>query len=161
MPKLKDGWSFHGKNRNTPTSQFKTLPVSTSFYHFEQMLTFSPEGIESVIGGNFYPDWRGDGGSVWEAIRRTCEPTSPARRLFSSVRSIFSAHPGGAKNDFAFLSRTSSNLDLCSKPHAHYQQGHLFSDWRTIPALYPVFSPAKAKGFMDIRIPSHYYHGGT
>ncbi|KAF9043640.1 hypothetical protein BDZ89DRAFT_1059561 [Hymenopellis radicata] len=119
----------------------------------------SSQGIESVIGGPFYPDWRGEG-NVWEAVRRTCDPSSPARRLFSSVRSIFSAYPKPG-SDFAFLSRTSSNLDLCAKPHAHYQQGHLFSDWRTIPALYPVFSPAKAKGFMDIRIPSHYYYGST
>lgn len=117
------------------------------------------EGIESVIGGPFYPDWRGEG-NVWEAIRRTCDPSSPARRLFSSVRSIFTAYPKPG-SEFAFLSQTSSNLDLCAKPHAHYQQGHLFSDWRTIPALYPVFSPAKAKGFMDIRIPSHYYYGST
>jgi hypothetical protein len=40
-------------------------------------------------------------------------------------------------------------------------QGHFFSDFRTIPAVYPVFSPAKAKGFLDIRIPSHYYYGST
>ncbi|KIY72721.1 glycosyltransferase family 90 protein [Cylindrobasidium torrendii FP15055 ss-10] len=116
-------------------------------------------GVEKVLGGPFTPDWQGES-DVWEAVRRTCHPSSPARRLYSSVRSIFSMSPRG-DNDFHFLSKTSSNLDLCDKPHAHYQQGHLFSDWRTIPALYPVFSPAKAKGFLDIRIPSHYYYGST
>ena len=40
-------------------------------------------------------------------------------------------------------------------------QGHFFSDWRTISVLYPVFSPAKAEGYADIRIPSHYYHQAT
>lgn len=52
-------------------------------------------------------------------------------------------------------------MDFCASPHAHNQQGHFFSDWRTIGALYPVFSPAKANGFLDIRIPSHYYFGST
>lgn len=59
------------------------------------------------------------------------------------------------------MNDTSANIDFCSIPHAHNQQGHFFSDWRTIGALYPVFSPAKANGFLDIRIPSHYYYGST
>ena len=27
--------------------------------------------------------------------------------------------------------------------------------------MYPVFSPARTQGFMDIKIPSHYYYGST
>lgn len=60
-----------------------------------------------------------------------------------------------------FVKETSACTDWCAKPYAHNQQGHFFSDWRTIGALYPVFSPAKARGFQDIRIPSHYYYGST
>lgn len=122
-----------------------------------------------MLNGPFKPDWASDG-NVWEAWRRTCEPTSAARRLFSSLRNTFSnqinnyftSSASGPGSDFTFVSTTSaSTLDFCSKPFAHYTQGHFFSDWRTIPALYPVFSPAKAQGFMDIKIPSHYYYGST
>jgi hypothetical protein len=68
----------------------------------------------------------------------------------------------GPGSDFVFVPATSAAiLDFCSRPHEHYNQGHFFSDWRTIPALYPVFSPARARGFLDIKIPSHYYYGGT
>jgi hypothetical protein len=121
-----------------------------------------------VLGGPFKPDW-GNDGNVWEAWRRTCGLQSPARRLYSSLRNPFGMeanhHLGapeqGPGGDFRFVKGTSAVVDFCSYPHAHYMQGHFFSDWRTIPALYPVFSPAKAKGFSDIRIPSHYYWGST
>ncbi|KAJ3514417.1 hypothetical protein NLJ89_g2388 [Agrocybe chaxingu] len=128
----------------------------------------SSQGVESMLGGPFRADW-GDDGNVWEAWRRTCSPSTSARRLFSSLRTPFvsqnknhfgskAVSPGSA---FSFVEATSSNVDFCQMPHAHYQQGHFFSDWRSIPALYPVFSPARAKGFLDIRIPSHYYYGST
>lgn len=128
----------------------------------------SSAGIESMLGGPFRPDWD-DTGNVWEAWRRTCDPKSSARRLFSSLRnatamqtnnylSSATSSPGG---DFSFTATTASSVDYCHKPYAHYTQGHFFSDWRSIPALYPVFSPAKARGFLDVRIPSHYYYGST
>ncbi|KAK1234227.1 hypothetical protein PQX77_002578 [Marasmius sp. AFHP31] len=131
-------------------------------------------GIQSVLGGPFIADWKGDG-NVWEVWRRTCEPGSVARRLYSSVREVFAKQPvnhlsslsskRGSKPsrpaDFVFANDTSYNLDFCQNPHAHYTQGHFFSDWRTIPVLYPVFSPARTQGFMDIKIPSHYYWGST
>ncbi|KAK2464483.1 hypothetical protein APHAL10511_003462 [Amanita phalloides] len=128
----------------------------------------SSGGIESVLGGPFKPDWSNDG-NVWESWRRTCNLNSPARRLYSSLRNSFAmksnnylhADDEGPEGDFKFVKGTSASIDFCTHPHAHYMQGHFFSDWRTIPALYPVFSPAKAKGFMDIRIPSHYYYGST
>lgn len=121
-----------------------------------------------MLGGPFKPDWGGDG-NVWEAWRRTCDPESPARRLFSSLRTpsnaqaknhfgVSAVDPGG---DFNFVETTSAKEDYCRSPHAHYQQGHFFSDWRAIPVLYPVFSPARTQGFMDIKIPSHYYYGST
>ncbi|KAG6873384.1 hypothetical protein C0995_016194 [Termitomyces sp. Mi166 len=130
--------------------------------------TDSSVGIETMLDGPFRPDW-GTDGNVWEAWRRTCAPTSTARRLFSSLRNVFvsqlqsyipsDAPPGP---DFGFASTTAAHsLDFCSAPHTHYTQGHFFSDWRTLPVLYPVFSPARAQGFMDIRIPSHYYYGST
>ncbi len=141
----------------------------------------SSKGIQSVLGGPFVPDW-GNDGNIWEAWRRTCPPNSPARRLFSSLRNpfvdsipnYFSSTPSDAENgggdstvpmtpgsDFNFMSSTNINIDFCKRPHLHTSQGHFFSDWRTLPALYPVFTPARAQGFMDIKIPSHYYYGST
>lgn len=125
-------------------------------------------GIEKMLGSSFKADWADDG-TLWEAWRRTCTPQSSARRLFSSIRGPCSAQVKdyfaspiiGPGSDFSFAKDTTSKQDYCDVPEAHYTQGHFFSDWRTIPALYPIFSPAKAKGFMDIKIPSHYYYGST
>ncbi|KAJ7182262.1 glycosyltransferase family 90 protein [Mycena crocata] len=68
-----------------------------------------------------------------------------------------------AGSGLEFVSGTGANAgtDFCQEPGARYEQGHFFSDWRVLPALLPVFSPARAAGFADIRIPSHYYYGGT
>ncbi|KAF9531212.1 hypothetical protein CPB83DRAFT_849569 [Crepidotus variabilis] len=130
--------------------------------------TDSSEGVESMLGGPFRADW-GDDGTVWEAWRRTCVPDSSARRLYSSLRPSFTTQTknhlksknAGPGDDFYFAKQTASSMDYCSEPYAHYQQGHFFSDWRSIHALYPVLSPARAPGFLDIRIPSHYYYGST
>jgi hypothetical protein len=51
--------------------------------------------------------------------------------------------------------------DFCEKPSGRFLNGHFFSDYRTVNALYPIFSPAKAPGYNDIVIPSHYYYGET
>jgi hypothetical protein len=67
----------------------------------------------------------------------------------------------GADSDFSFVEDVQARFDYCAKPAAHVQSGHFFSDWRTIPALYPVLSPAKAPGFSDLIIPSHYYYAST
>ncbi|KAF8909813.1 hypothetical protein CPB84DRAFT_1812991 [Gymnopilus junonius] len=118
-------------------------------------------GVEAMLGGPFKPDW-GDDGNIWEAWRRTCHPQSSARRLFSSLRPSFTTQ---AKNhlasshispgaDFAFVKTTSSIEDYCNTPHAHYTKG-------TFSVIGAPFRPAKARGFMDIRIPSHYYYGST
>ncbi|KAG6844032.1 hypothetical protein H0H87_010444 [Tephrocybe sp. NHM501043] len=131
----------------------------------------SSDGVEAMLDGPFRPDW-GDDGTVWEAWRRTCAPTSPARRVFSSLRNVFTPQQKNyfdpssdalpSPSDFHFAPTTSAQtLDFCSQPHEHYTQGHFFSDWRTLPVLYPIFSPARATGFLDIRIPSHYYYGST
>ncbi|KAJ1301269.1 hypothetical protein OPQ81_003676 [Rhizoctonia solani] len=128
------------------------------------------------------PDWRGTG-SVWEAYRQTCPPGTEARRLFHSIQghgsrpSAFSRAQvqlesdtsaeenedpyQGAGSDFSFVASTQDGFDYCAHPSAHTQSGHFFSDWRTIPALYPVLSPAKAPGFSDLVIPSHYYYAST
>lgn len=127
------------------------------------------DDIVSVLGREFTPKWD-DGGTVWNLWRSTCPPTSPARRGYSSVRnasisqvkSYFGKSGQGRGRDFRFIKNTSAQqINFCAHPYAHRTQGHFFSNWRTIPTLYPVFSPAKATGFMDIRIPSHYYYTNT
>lgn len=125
-----------------------------------------------MLGNSFTADWQGES-NVWEAYRRTCPPKSPARRLVSSVRNVSPSQSNSRGNffesqstvspgvEFVFATQTDAKFDYCEHPWAHYTQGHFFSDWRTIPVLYPVFSPAKGRGFSDIRIPSHYYYGST
>ncbi|KAL1742015.1 glycosyltransferase family 90 protein [Schizophyllum fasciatum] len=125
----------------------------------------SSDGIDAIDGkGDFTPDWKGDG-SVWEIWRRSCPPSSPARRILANRINPFAApidylqpELEGRGRDFYFAMSVPSRLDFCQHPQAHYTQGHFFSDWRTIPALFPIFSPARARGFSDIRIPSHYYY---
>ena len=111
------------------------------------------------------PDWKGQG-SVWDGFRRSCPPNTEARRLYSSYRNPDARAPrsflGPTRapvNELTFVTAVEDSVDYCSNPSAHISQGHFFSDWRTIPVLYPVFSPAKAVGFLDIRIPSNYYLG--
>ncbi|KAH9445498.1 hypothetical protein MJO28_012659 [Puccinia striiformis f. sp. tritici] len=52
-----------------------------------------------------------------------------------------------------------SHQELCSNSELHENQGAFYSDWRSLPALYPVFSPSKIDGFSDILIPSNFYYG--
>ncbi|BEJ13624.1 hypothetical protein CspHIS471_0307980 [Cutaneotrichosporon sp. HIS471] len=131
------------------------------------------KGVEHVLGGEFIADWKGDG-NVWESYRRTCEPSSQARRLFGSLRAQLKegqvpisrlANAGittdTVDEDFEFPADVDDKFDFCDHPWAHYNQGHFFSDWRTIHALYPMFSPAKGVGYSDILIPSHYYFSST
>lgn len=111
------------------------------------------------IDEKFNPAWANDG-NVWEWWRRTCEPTDPARQLYTEVPNSNSSL-NASELAFTFASESPSRVDFCADPSAHLQQGLFFSDWRTIPAQLPIFSPAHAPGFGDIRIPSHYYYGGT
>ena len=117
------------------------------------------EGIEKGLGGEFIPDWRCDG-NMWEAYRRTCDPSSQARRLFGSLRAQLKegqapisrlanagVSTGGVDEDFKFPDNVDDTFDFCDHPWAHYNQGHFFSDWRTIHALYPMFSHAKGSGY--------------
>lgn len=125
----------------------------------------SSAGVQALLGSRkFTADWRGDG-SVWEIWRRSCPPNSPARRMLASKTNPFAASIDylqpeleGRGRDFSFATTSPSRLDYCQHPEAHSTQGHFYSDWRTIPVLYPIFSPARAAGFSDIRIPSHYYY---
>ncbi|KAH9947861.1 capsular associated protein [Amylocystis lapponica] len=121
------------------------------------------DSIHAELSGMYSPDWRGEG-NVWEAYRRTCNPGTPARQLFSSFRASSTNRTSqltARSEEFVFATDVGGNYSFCQNPWAHYNQGHFFSDWRTIPALFPMFSPAKAAGFSDIRIPSHYYYGQT
>ncbi|KAH8112814.1 hypothetical protein DFH11DRAFT_1604084 [Phellopilus nigrolimitatus] len=130
-------------------------------------------GIGATLDDNFTADWRGDG-NVWESWRRTCPLNSKARKLFLSVKpttptlravnllsSISDRSSVSLSDNLTFAESVDDMYDFCEYPSTHYQQGHFFSDWRTISVLYPVFSPAKARGYADIRIPSHYYYQAT
>ncbi|TDL21463.1 glycosyltransferase family 90 protein [Rickenella mellea] len=128
----------------------------------------SSVGIDVMLGGEFTADWRGTG-NTWEAFRRTCQPGSQARRPFSSIRSnIHGTHPvnyfdstdfhSEPGDDFHFPKTLDNKFDFCRNPWAHFNHGHFFSDWRAIQGLYPLFSSGKAPGYLDIPIPSHYYH---
>ncbi|KAJ3810240.1 capsular associated protein [Lentinula aff. lateritia] len=116
----------------------------------------------------FRPDWRGEG-NVWDTWRRTCPPNSTARKFYASIRILLSYNYLShlflclcIASSFAFAPSTSfDSVSFCDSPHLHYTQGHFFSDWRTLGDLYPILSPARAKGFGDIKIPSHYYYGST
>ncbi|KZT65002.1 glycosyltransferase family 90 protein [Daedalea quercina L-15889] len=127
-------------------------------------MTSGTDVVQNELSGMYSPDWRGEG-NVWEAYRRTCDPGTPARRLFSSSRAGSSvsraSHLIASTQEFVFAPDVSKNYSFCENPWAHYDQGHFFSDWRTIPVLFPIFSPAQAPGYADIRIPSHYYYGQT
>ena len=110
---------------------------------------------------------------MWDSFRRACPPESAARRLFSSLRG--QVHT--SQTAYNLLSTTGSGptiranslglvgfhnlVNFCEDPSGRLFQGHFFSDWRTLPSLFPVFSPAKAPGYGDIVIPSHYYYGAT
>ncbi|KAJ3529081.1 hypothetical protein NMY22_g9144 [Coprinellus aureogranulatus] len=135
--------------------------------YFNLTLQDSSKGLEMMLGGPFQEDWAGQG-ATWDKWRRTCHPNSVARRIFSSLRNVFRLQninyfdiDGSPGDDFTFVPQTTAELDFCAKPHVHMDQGHFFTDFRPVHALYPIFSPAKAQGFMDIRIPSHYYFGNT
>lgn len=132
----------------------------------------SSMGVEHMLNGKFVADWQGDS-NVWEAFRRTCPPSSQARRLYQSMRALLKEGQrpvdlfekaglvAGPDEDFQFSKSVDDRYDFCQHPHAHTQQGHFFSDWRTIPVLYPIFSPAKGEGYSDILVPSHYYYSST
>ncbi|TDL15134.1 hypothetical protein BD410DRAFT_796643 [Rickenella mellea] len=117
----------------------------------------SSVNVDFMLGGDFTAGWRGTG-NVWEAFRRTCHPESPARRTNASNSTDPALESG---DDFHFPKTLDTKFDFCSNPAARFDQGHFFSDWRTIPALYPLFSNGKAPGFSDILIPSHYYYNPT
>lgn len=125
-------------------------------------------GLRHVLGEQFSTSW-GEDENLWESWRRTCDPKAQARRLFASIRPGSPVPPAVNRLDvaspftpdhegFAFAESVDDSFDFCENPWARFQQAHFFSDMRTIPVLYPVFSQAKAPGFADIRIPSHYYH---
>ncbi|GJJ14707.1 hypothetical protein Clacol_008974 [Clathrus columnatus] len=136
----------------------------------------SSAGVQAMLGEEFHPDWRGEG-NVWEAYRRTCHPSSKARRLFGSIRgqtALSTSHqtshlsvgqayikPLQPEKEITFVEGPDDTFDFCAEPWARFQQGHFFSDWRTIPVFYPILSPGKAPGFSDILIPSHYYYSPT
>ncbi|KAJ4483918.1 hypothetical protein J3R30DRAFT_3838721 [Lentinula aciculospora] len=96
------------------------------------------------------------------------DPTNPQSKLqkhsdgsITTSRELLSL-PTSTTPQFTFSPNTPyHDQSFCDDPHLHYTQGHFFSDWRTLGELYPVMSPARASGFSDIKIPSHYYYGST
>ncbi|KAL1725409.1 glycosyltransferase family 90 protein [Schizophyllum commune] len=130
---------------------------------WEQRYDNASLSAESLASSGFnadmHPGWAG-GGNVWEAWRRTCKPTDPARQPSSDTREA-RAPVDARVTELAFTPTSPSDIDFCAYPEAHLTQGLFFSDWRTIPALLPVLTPARSPGASDIRIPSHYYYGGS
>jgi hypothetical protein len=116
-------------------------------------------------------DWHGEG-SVWSEYRQHCAPGSAARSNYKSMRPAFpgshnerlltltSGMRGGEPlAEATFVDGTDAlSIDYCAQPWAHQNQGLFFSDWRTIGRLVPILSSAKAPGFSDIKVPSHYYY---
>lgn len=173
--RLKDVFLFHGNISRIRPCLSRTRQVSPllSAQHTLQRDLHPAGGIDAVLGENFTADWRGDG-NVWESWRRTCPPKTKARKLFSSIKtteqnpravnhlgSVMGGSSFSSREDLTFAENVDDRYNFCENPAMHYSQGHFFSDWRTISVLYPVFSPAKALGYADIRIPSHYYHQAT
>ncbi|KIK69792.1 glycosyltransferase family 90 protein [Collybiopsis luxurians FD-317 M1] len=89
-------------------------------------------------------------------------PYDPSKADRIGLSATNQAKSGLSSPQFTFSPFTPyHDLSFCDQPHLHYMQGHFFSDWRTVGDLYPVMSPARARGFADIKIPSHYYYGST
>ena len=65
--------------------------------------------------------------------------------------------PGALTSFRRSLSRPSTMITIFVKTRGLVPYKDTFSDWRITLVLSPVFSPSKAKEFVDIRIPSHYY----
>jgi hypothetical protein len=163
-----------GNTPSTRTSHTRTRPVRVQVAATRHVLTCSigfTVGIESMLGDSTL-DWEGRG-SVGEAFRYTCPPQTQARRLYSTLPSEVSQYRRPKNylkvsqrsprlpNPFPFVERVDNDYDFCDDTKAMSRHGHFFSDWRTIPVLYPVFSPGKAPGYSDIVIPSHYYYTST
>ncbi|KAH8929199.1 glycosyltransferase family 90 protein [Atractiella rhizophila] len=139
--------------------------------------------LPSLAG--FTADWQGYG-SVWDSFRRACPPTSPARRILESVRSVetvpsskspsFVLQKNGGDDihftrrklssataaipptrELTFSRDADTTLDLCTRPSLHTLHSTFFSDQRSIDELYPLFSPSKPAGFGDILIPSNHH----
>src|SRR3954470_19409159 len=87
----------------------------------------SSKGIEHMLNGKFEADWRGDS-NVWEAFRRTCPPSSQARRLYQSMRARLKEGQrpvdlfekaglvAGPDEDFQFSERVDDRFDFCQHP---------------------------------------------
>jgi hypothetical protein len=127
----------------------------------------SSADVGAMMGREFNPYWNGDS-NVWEAFRLTCPPNSQARRLSITLQGLAPKNLseaagsfGSVDKDIEFTPTVDDEFDFCEHPWGRYLHGNFFSDWRTIHALYPVFSYGKGKGFSDILIPSHFYHMPT
>ncbi|KAG9310121.1 glycosyltransferase family 90 protein [Chiua virens] len=118
-------------------------------------------GVQDRLG-DFTPDR-----TAWEGFQRTCPRDSPAWKYANSHldpivpdQNEFFGQLASSNDSFAFVKTVDDNYDYCQKPREHYTQGHFFTDVQAVSVLYPIFSPARARGFFDIRIPSHYYYTG-
>jgi hypothetical protein len=113
------------------------------------------------------PDWRG-AGSVWDAFRKHCPPGAAARAQYRALRPAFSSARAAALRQLLPADDASAapfvrapaalTADFCNAPAAALDHGLFASDFRTLAPLLPVLSPARAPGFADVRVPSHYYY---
>ena len=112
-------------------------------------------------------------GHLWQCLGRHVTPKCCSQPLLlkeGCVHTTSQASPPTTSNPTAphqlatlpFASKTvATDINFCNTLYALYSQGQLFLEWQSITVLYSVFSPAKAKGFSDTRIPHHYYYRNT
>jgi len=59
--------------------------------------------------------------------------------------------------ELTFAPAANTFAEICSSPSLHSFHSAFFTNTRSIPYLYPLFSPSKPAGFADLLIPSHHY----
>ncbi|CAH7686231.1 hypothetical protein BY996DRAFT_4602863 [Phakopsora pachyrhizi] len=82
------------------------------------------------------------------------DPTGGNPNGFNDVKTLIDG-----SEEFSFVRLNYKGLthpELCQDSELHQLQGAFFSDWRGLPALYPVFSPSKIDGYS---VPSNFYYG--
>lgn len=85
------------------------------------------------------------GSSPWTAS------TAPA-----FVSSRLDSRPGPPLHELQFQLTTDAYANVCRRPSLHSSHSAFYSNTRSIPHLYPLFSSSKPNGFADLLIPSHH-----
>lgn len=87
--------------------------------------------------------------------------TSHNNAVYGSVGSRRRPKHGGAllppARELTFSVAANTFSEVCRNPAIHGFHSAFFTNTRSIPFLYPLFSPSKPAGFGDLLIPSHHY----